>query len=99
MTCSFQDKHASMYKMVYLKERDCNACLKPYLTNHISHAALTKKMNIFDSRAVILYLECPYTISSFQFMQIGKPLQCLFGTVTGHSYLTYMSNQENRCFQ
>ena len=36
------------------------------LTNRISHPTLTQKIDISDSRAVIQYVERPYTTCSFK---------------------------------
>ena len=38
-------------------ERDCDVRLEPLLINHISHTALTQKLDISDSRTVVRYVE------------------------------------------
>ena len=49
-----------------LSERDCNAYLETQLAIRISHPALTQKIDISDSRAVIQYVERLHTTCSFQ---------------------------------
>ena len=47
-------------------ERDCNVCLDPQLAHLSSHAALTKKRNISDSRALICCADCSHMPHSFE---------------------------------
>ena len=54
-----------------VSETDCDACLEPWLTSCISHTALTQKMDIFDSRTVVWYIECLYMTYSFQVMHVS----------------------------
>ena len=48
-------------------ERNCNECLEPYLTRCITHAMLMQKMDIFNSRAVVRYVE----YDQFQLMHVS----------------------------
>ena len=55
MTCSFQVTCVRTYKRV--TNGDCDEYFKPKLANRISHQALTQKIDISDSRAVVRYVE------------------------------------------
>ena len=65
-TCSFRVMRVST--QYGLSERDCDVCLEPYLTIRISHPALEQKIEISDSRAVVRYVQRPYTTCSFRVM-------------------------------
>ena len=54
-----------MYAQKGISERDCDAGLEPQLAGLSSHAALTKKRKISDSRAVVQCEDCLYTPYSF----------------------------------
>ena len=53
-----------------ISERHCNVCLELYLAFYNLHTALTQKMVISDSRAVVHYVEWPYTTCSFRVMHV-----------------------------
>ena len=55
-TCSFQVVCFKYAYNVGLK-RDCNVCLEPSLAGCILHVALTQKIDISDSRAVVRYVQ------------------------------------------
>ena len=59
----------ALYTQNGLSERDNDACLETYLTIRILHLALTVKIDISDSRAVIRYVErqnatCTFRVTS-----------------------------------
>ena len=49
-----------------LSQRDCDACLETHLAIRILHPAVTQKIDISDSRAVIAYVEHQHTTCSFR---------------------------------
>ena len=56
--------HMTVYtKRVY--EKDCNACLRPYLATCTLHSTLIQRKNISSRRAVILYHIAEYFSSGF----------------------------------
>ena len=64
MSCSFQTNAVS--------ERECDACLQPQLTNHILCTAQTRKLDMSGSRAVVQFVEHPYTTCSFRDMSVSR---------------------------
>ena len=68
MTCSFQVMSVSVHKLLYWKENVI--CVWSHTCNSLiaSRAALPKKIDIFDGRTVVCYVERPYmTYIAFDF--------------------------------
>ena len=61
-----------MYTQNSKRERGCNKCLEPYLADLSSHAVLTKKSMISDSRAFVWCADRLYTLHSFFRYAWGK---------------------------
>ena len=60
------------------------------------HPALTQKIDIFNSRAVIRYVEHAHTTCSLGVMSVSIHKMSYWKVVaTCRLYLTYSSNQEN----
>ena len=62
---SYASKYTVYAKMAYWKETP----MRVWRRN--SHPALTQRIDISDSKAVIQYVECLYTTCSFQVTSVG----------------------------
>ena len=98
MTHSFQVIYAcKCAQMTYRKETV--KCFGVINHNHILRQAVTQIIDISYSRAVIQYVERPYTTCSCRVMSVSmykycivRQLWCVFGPITRQLYLTYNSN-------
>ena len=62
---------SALYTQNGLSERDCDVCLETYLTIRISHSALTQKIKISNSRAVIRHVERLHMTCSFRVTSVS----------------------------
>ena len=97
---SIYDPKFSSYECKYVQnvvsERDCQACLEPYLIDHITDTTLIQKKDISQSGAVVQYVERSYKTYSFRVMRVGthkmaygKETKIRVEAITHRSQLAY----------
>ena len=58
------------YAQNVVSQSGCGACLDPLLVDRISHTALTQRIDISNSRAVIRLVKHPYMTFSFRVVHV-----------------------------